>query len=193
MAPHNSAFANLPSRSRSGVAVSRISHPLIWLFLLAPQQNAYLWALQEPLLERGSHIEIVSHRLPSGIGVGWLATLTADPLTYVDTATVTAVALENIGQLRVNIGRDKAAMNAATLFGAILGAALAPVVSPGSRNCRLGLRGEDECGHEVPVEVVGALFGAGGVRMLTRTALDERWVNVRLDRLLYSVNAHDRP
>lgn len=156
--------------------------------MVASPVNPALGAQQEPLLEPGSHIEIVSHRLAGGIGVGWLVTLTADTLTYVDTVTVTAVALEDIGQLRVNVGRDKATMNGATLFGAMLGAALAPVVSTEGRHCRLGLRGENECGHEVPLELVGALLGAGVLRMLSRVTLDERWVNVRLDRLLYSTD-----
>jgi hypothetical protein len=112
-------------------------------------------------------------------------TLTKDTLTFVDTSAVTAVALEDIGQLRVNVGRDKASINTATLVGAILGAAIAPLTTPESYECLSSLAREGDCGHEVPSELVGALIGAGGLRMLARFALAERWVNVNLDRLIY--------
>lgn len=180
-------------RSRFPAVALRNFRYLTWLLLSVSQLDAGLCAQREPLLTRGSHIEIVSEKLPDGIGVGWLISLSADTLTFVDTVAVTAVALEDIGQLRVNIGRDRAAMNVATLTGALLGAALASVASSQSFNCRFGLLSEDECGREVPTEVVGGLMGAGGLRMLSRFALDERWVNIRLDRLLYSVCAVQPP
>ena len=144
------------------------------------------------MLERGSQIEIVSERFAGGIAVGWLETLSKDTLTFVDSTGTTAVALEDIGQLRVNMGRDKASINTATLLGAMVGAVFGPLMSPGSYECRHGLAGEDECGELVPTEVVGALFGAGGFRMLARFTANERWVSVRLETLLYSARAPSR-
>ena len=170
-------------------------HP-VWLILSVPSVSTGLWAQQDPVLERGSQIEIVSERLAGGIADGWLETLTKDSLTFVNSSGTTAVALEDIGQLRVNIGRDGAALNAATVAGALLGVGLAPIVSPESFNCRYGiqsdLRGDDECDQEVPKEVVGAIAGAFGLRMLMLVGLGERWMNVRLDHLIYVVRDPER-
>ena len=166
-----------------------MSRPLhrVGLFMLVPLMSRGVFAQPEPVLSRGSHIEIVSERLPGGISVGWLETLTKDTLSFVDSTGTTEVALTDIGQLRVNVGRDESSLNIATLFGAILGAAISPLLRPESFECRHGLAGDDECGDEVPKEVVGALFGAGAFRVLAKFTTKERWANVRLDRLLYSV------
>ncbi len=186
-------LATLPAAPRFDCVSRRIPLHLFWLFVLTPQLSAGLCAQQEPTLERGSQIELVSERLPGGVAVGWLETLTKDTLTFVNSLGLTAVPLEEVGQLRVNIGRDKSSINTVTLMGAIVGAVFAPLMSPESYECRYGLVGEDECGEMVPTEVVGALFGAAGFRMLAKFTTPERWVNVSLDRLLYSVSAPNRP
>ncbi len=156
----------------------------LFLTLVLPTGES-LSAQQEPALEPGSQIEVVSERLSGGIGVGRLVTLTRDTLTFVDSMGTSAVALEDIGQLRVNVGRDNTAINIATLTGAVLGAAIAPLTNPESYECESSLVAEDECDQEVPIVLVGALLGAGVVRILAKFALDERWVNVNLDRLIY--------
>ena len=152
---------------------------------LSTQTAASLTA-QQPRLERGSQIEIVSERLDGGISVGWLETLTKDTLTFVDSTGTTALALEDIGQLRVNVGRDKASINVATLMGAMLGALVATMTKPESHECLSSLAFEGECGEEVPSELVGTLLGAGAFRLLATLTADERWMSVPLDRLIYS-------
>ena len=152
-----------------------------------------LFAQQEPTLERGSHIEIVSERLPGGIAVGWLETLSRDTLAFIDSTGTTAVALQDIGQLRVNVGRDKSSINVATLMGAMLGVIVATLTAPESYECLSSLAYEGECGQEVPTELVGAVLGAGAFRMLATFTADERWVSVRLDRLIYSASTPSLP
>jgi hypothetical protein len=152
-----------------------------------------LWAQQEPTLKRGSRIEIVSERLADGVAVGRLETLTKDTLTFANSSGTTAVALSDIGQIRVNVGRDKSSINVATLMGAVLGTTAAILTAPASHECLSSLAYEGECGEEVPGELVGALLGAGAFRMLATFTTDERWVSVRLDRLIYFVRAQDRP
>lgn len=178
------AIATRGSRSRFNFVPFRSIRPLLCALLVAVLESTAICAQREPVLKRESHIEVVSRRLPGGIGVGWLVELTADSLTFVDTTAERTLALADIGQLRVNIGRDRAAMNIATMAGAVFGAFLEDVISPESRECRYELEGSDECSHEVPPKLVAALFGAGGFRMLTRYTLDDRWVNVNLQRLL---------
>jgi hypothetical protein len=157
----------------------------ILLFPFALNASLTLNAQEEPTLERGSLIEVVSERLPDGIAVGRLETLTRDTLSFVDSAGTTAVALEDIGQLRVNIGRDAGSMNAATLLGAMLGAIVGTLSKPNDYECLSSLASEADCGEEVPSELVGALIGAGVFRLLARTSLEERWAHVNLDRLIY--------
>lgn len=154
-------------------------------FPLVLPASVSLSAQREPALQAGAQIEVVSEQLPGGIGVGRLVTLTRDTLTYVDSAGTSAVALEDIGQLRVNVGRDNAAINIATLTGAVIGAAIAPLTNPENHECESSLAPEGACDQEVPIVVVGALLGAGVSRILARIAFDERWVNVNLDRLIY--------
>lgn len=144
-----------------------------------------LHAQPEPTLERGSFIEIVSECLNGGIGVGWLRTFTKDSLTYIDSVSVTTIALEDIGQLRVNVGRDGGTLNAATVAGAVLGAAIGAMAKPESHECLSSLASEADCGEEVPAELVGAVIGGGLLRLLARSSLKERWVNVNLNRLIY--------
>ena len=156
----------------------------ILLLTLAFHAASTLHAQREPTLELGSYIEIVSEKLPGGIGVGWLRSLTKDTLTYVDTIAVTSLALKDIGQLRVNVGRDKASTNVATVAGAMLGILIGTTTKPKDYECLSSLAAETDCGSEVPAELVGALGGAGVLRLLSRFTLEERWVNVNLDRLL---------
>ena len=142
-------------------------------------------AQQDPTLERGSVIEIVSDRLPDGIAVGWLVTLTRDSLSFKDSTGTTAVALEDIGQLRVNVGRDAASMNIATVMGVMLGALVGTTTKPEDYECLSSLASEVDCGEEVPSELVGAVIGGGVFRLLARFTLEERWMHVNLDRLIY--------
>jgi hypothetical protein len=186
-------FAGRKDGHRFDVVSGRLQQLVTLVLLLNPQLALGLYAQQEPTLERGSHIEIVSERLPGGIAVGWLETLTKDTLTFVDSSGTTAVALQDIGQLMVNVGRDKSSINTATLLGAMLGAVVATLTAPESYECTSSLAFDGECAHEVPPELVGALLGAGAFRMLATFTAAERWKNVRLDRLLYSVSAQDRP
>ena len=158
---------------------------LALVVLLASWPRLVLSAQREPTLERGAEIEIVSERLPGGIGVGWLVTLTRDTLTYIDTIAVTSVALEDIGQLRVNVGRDGGSINAATVLGGMVGALVGMMSKPKSHECISSLASEADCGEEIPSELVGAVLGAGVFRLFARFTSEERWVNVNLDRLLY--------
>ena len=162
--------------------------PLTAVLLAAGSAHAQ----NEPVLDRGSRIEIVSERLPGGIGAGWLRTLTKDSLTYIDSVAVTTVALEDIGQLRVNVGRDGGAMNAATVAGAFLGAMVGAMARPDNHECLSDLASEADCGEEVPAELVGGLIGAGMLRLFARTTLEERWVHVNLDRLIYRLESESR-
>jgi hypothetical protein len=159
---------------------------------LVLQPSGSLVAQREPTLERGSHIEIVSENLPDGIGVGWLVTFTRDTLTFIDSTGTTALALEDIGQLRVDVGRDNASMNTATVAGALLGALVGTLTKPADYECLSTLASEADCGEEVPSELVGAVIGAGVLRLVARFALEERWENVRLDRLIYRTGNEPR-
>ena len=152
-----------------------------------------LWAQPEPVLKRGSQIEIVSERLADGIAVGRLETLTKDTLAFANSLGTTALALSDIGQIRVNVGRSKSSLNVATLMGAMLGTTAAILTAPASHECLSSLAYEGECSEEVPTELVGALLGAGTFRVLATLTTDEGWANVRLDRLIYFVRSQDRP
>jgi len=158
---------------------------LISILAVVLYTSGNLSARQEPTLERGSHIEIVSERLAGGIVVGWLQTLTKDTLTYVDTLAVNSLALEDIGQLRVNVGRDLGETAVLTVMGGMLGAMVGAVTKPADYECISSLASEADCGAEVPAELVGAGIGAGLFSLFSRFALEERWVNVNLDRLIY--------
>ena len=151
-----------------------------------------LSAEQDPHLKRGSQIEIVSERLPDGIAAGWLVTLTRDSLSFMDSTGTTAVALVDIGQLRVNIGRDGGSLNMATLVGGMLGALIGNMTKPDDYECLSSLASEADCGEEVPSELVGAVIGAGSLRLLARFLLEERWAHVNLDRLIYGTEG-ERP
>ena len=152
-----------------------------------------LLAQHEPTLKRGSQIEIVSERLADGIAVGRLETLTKDTLTFANSSGTTALALLDIGQIRVNVGRSKSSLNVATLMGAMLGTTAAILTAPESHKCLSSLAYQGECSEEVPGELVGALLGAGAFRILAVLTTEEGWVSVRLDRLIYFVRAQDRP
>lgn len=174
-------------------SVSRRSiRSLTVLFSLWLHASGNLHARQEPTLARGSQIEIVSERLPDGIAAGWLQTLTRDTLTFIDSTGTTAIALEDIGQLRVNVGRDKGSTNAATLAGAMLGGLVGNMTKPEDYECLSNLATEADCAEEVPSELVGAVIGAGALRLIARFALEERWENVRLDRLIYRTENEPR-
>ena len=170
----------------------RLRLPILVLLLLPPVAQQ-LVAQREPTLKRGSRIEIVSECLPEGIASGWLEAISRDSLTFNDSNGTAVVALEDIGQLRVNVGRDPASINTATLMGAMLGAAVATVTASENYECTSSLAFEGDCGEEVPSELVGALLGAGAFRMLATFTTDERWVSVRLDRLIYSENTKPIP
>jgi hypothetical protein len=151
-----------------------------------------LYSQQEPTLKRGSQIEIVSERLPDGVAAGWLVALTKDTLTFYDSTGTSSVPLEEVGQLRVNVGRDAGSLNVATLMGGILGAAVGNMTKPEDYECQSSLASESDCGEEVPSELVGAIIGAGSLRLLARLFLEERWVHVNLDRLIYRTEGESR-
>jgi len=152
-----------------------------------------LSAQSDPPLRPGSHIEIVSAEIPSGIGVGYLMSLSRDSLTYSDTVAVRTISLESIGQLRVNIGRDKASLNMVTLLGALMGATLGPMLFSESGDCDSAFRRSDDCGSELPTALVDGLLTAGVMRVIAGFGLEERWVNVRMDRLLYGEGRANQP
>ena len=166
--------------------------PLALLLPLALWACQTLQAQREPTLERGSQIEIVSELLPDGIAVGWLQTLTRDTLTFSDSTGIRALPLESIGQLRVNVGRDAGSANAATVMGAMMGALVGNLTKPEDYECLSSLASEADCGSEVPEELVGALLGAGVFRLFARFSLEERWMNVNLDRLIYRPEGESR-
>jgi hypothetical protein len=155
------------------------------LLPIAGLTGQQLSAQSNPTLKRGSQIEIVSERLPDGIAAGWLVTLTKDTLTFYDSTGNNAVALEDIGQLRVNIGRDGGSLNMATLVGGMLGAVVGNMMKPEDYECLSSLASEADCGEEVPSELVGAVIGAGTLRLFARFTLEERWAHVNLDQLIY--------
>jgi hypothetical protein len=67
----------------------------------------------------------------------------------------------------------------------MLGGLLGSMMKPDDYECLSSLASEADCGEEVPSELVGAVVGAGVLRLVARFTLEERWENVRLDRLIY--------
>lgn len=121
-----------------------------------------------------------------------MQTLTRDTLTFSDSTGIRAVPLESLGQLRVNVGRDAGSTNAATVMGAMMGALVGNLTKPEDYECLSSLASEADCGSEVPEELVGALLGAGVFRLFARFSLEERWMNVNLDRLIYPPEGEPR-
>ena len=128
---------------------------------------------------------MVSLELEQGVARGRLRFLTPDTLSLlVDSAGQFDLALDQIAQLRVDVGKDLNIVIGAAATGALLGAFLAPMIASEDPLCESGFRDVVDCGQEVTDWLIGLAAGGAAAAHLTYSILPRRWVHVRLDLLL---------
>jgi len=133
---------------------------------------------------------VVSLQLEEGFARGRIHLLTPDTLSlFVGSAGQLDLALQQVAQLRVNVGKDRRIVFGAAAAGALLGALLAPGITPEDPRCKSGFSDVVDCGKEVADWLIGLVAGGGATARLTHAILPQRWAHVRLDLLL----AHRRP
>ena len=130
-------------------------------------------------------MEVVSLQLKEGFARGRIHLLNPDTLSLlVDSVGQLDLALNQIAQLRVNVGKDLTVVLGAAAGGALLGAVLAPMIASKDPLCESGFDDVVDCGQEVPDWLIGLAAGGAGAAKLTYAVLPRRWVHVRLDLLL---------
>jgi len=88
-----------------------------------------LGAQDQPKLRPGALVEVVSLQLEEGFARGRIHLLTPDTLSLlVESVSQLDLALHQIAQLRVNVGKDLRIVFGASAAGALLGALLAPSI-----------------------------------------------------------------